>query len=154
MFWVQLGILPSTATNCFTCNLFFPPPSTKHFPAYHSWLSLMFLSPSLHSVTLGSKFQKHASFLNSISPSAYMLPYSLLHSSISPTLNSSQIPKSLQSPIAFWFFLQIACLLWSFAFFTKDIDAFFKAWDDTVWVLGSLMNWISKKKNTAGLPDV
>lgn len=44
MFWVQLGILPSTATNCFTCNLFFPPPSTKHFPAYHSWLSLMFLS--------------------------------------------------------------------------------------------------------------
>lgn len=27
-----------------TCNLLVPPPSTKHFPAYHSWLNLMFLS--------------------------------------------------------------------------------------------------------------
>lgn len=44
MFWLQHGILPSTATNCFTCNLLVPPPSTKHFPAYHSWLNLMFLS--------------------------------------------------------------------------------------------------------------
>lgn len=57
--------------------------------------------PSLHSLFLGSKFQKHTSYLNSLSPYACMLLYSLLHSTISPTRNSSQIPKSLQSPIAF-----------------------------------------------------
>lgn len=39
-------------------------------------------------------------------------------------------------------------------FLQRALMHFFKTWDGTVWVLGSLMNWISKKKNTAGLPDV
>lgn len=44
MSWLQYSVLPSTATSSFTCNLLALPSSTKHSPAYHSWLSLMFLS--------------------------------------------------------------------------------------------------------------
>lgn len=44
MSWLQYGVLPFTATSSFTCNLLALPSSTKHFPAYHFWLSLMFLS--------------------------------------------------------------------------------------------------------------
>lgn len=110
--------------------------------------------PFLHSWFLEPKPQEHTSLLNSNPPSVCMLLYSLLPSSIFPTLHLSQIPKSLQLPIIFWFFLQIACPPWSFAFFTKDIAAFFIAWDATVWAVGSLSNWVSKKQKTAGLPDV